>query len=764
MAKQRVKRATVASGNGAVTNGKVDKPARRQAPATSRRKMTDLVIVESPSKARTLERMLGPGYTVEASYGHIRDLPKSQLGIDLETFAPEYVVPDDSEKVARLLRRDAKSAERVWLASDLDREGEAIAWHVAQVTGAPKSKLRRVTFHEITPAAIAESFRKPRDIDMDLVNAQQARRVVDRLVGYKLSPLLWKKIRYGLSAGRVQSVALKLVVDREREIKAFTPEEYWTLDAVLRTAHGDVFPAEVATHKGHKLHVKDQADADRHRAALADVVYKVAKIERRESARNPAAPFTTSTLQQEASRKLGFSLKRTMVIAQQLYEGVPLGAAGEVGLITYMRTDSLHLAEGALKQAHNVLAREYGPEYTLEKPHHYRTKSKGAQEAHEAIRPTDLSRTPASIKRYLRPDQLKVYTLIWQRTLGSQMPPARYQSTRVDIEADGYVLRATGRKLLFDGYLRAYQEGSDQPEREVAPLPDVSEGEELKLLGLDATQHFTQPPPRFTEASLVKTLEEHGIGRPSTYAPTISTLIDRKYVRKEDRALVPEDVAFTVIAFLSEHFADIVDTGFTARMELDLDRIAEGEVEWAPVVRDFFTPFIARVEEKTESVKRSDVVEEATDKTCPKCGRPVIIKLGRYGRFYSCTGFVRGKKGQPLPPGACDYSAPLEGEAGPQMEILEGEICPDCGKPLARRRGRYGPFIGCTGYPDCKYIKKTQVRTGVTCPLCGQGELLQRRGKWKSVFFGCERYPECTFTAKELPASAPREPVEATPA
>jgi DNA topoisomerase I len=702
----------------------------------------DLVVVESPSKARTLERMLGSGYTVEASYGHIRDLPKSKLGIDLHTFAPDYVIPDDSEKVARQLRRDAKSADRVWLATDLDREGEAIAWHVADVTGAPASKLRRVTFHEITPGAIQEAFKKPRSIDMDLVNAQQARRVVDRLVGYKLSPLLWKKIRYGLSAGRVQSVALRLIVDREREISAFTPQEYWTLEAVLQDRAGDAFTAEVITHKGHKLQIGDQAHADRHRAALADAVYRVASIEKRETSRNAAAPFTTSTLQQEASRKLGFSLKRTMVIAQQLYEE---------GHITYMRTDSLHLAETALRQARDVLVAEYGREYALEKPRHYRTKSKGAQEAHEAIRPTDLSHIPQALRKSLKPDQLKVYTLIWQRTLASQMPSARYEQTRLDVEADGYVLRANGRRLLFDGFLRAYQEGTDEPEREIAPLPEVQQGEELKLLGLDATQHFTEPPPRFTEASLVKMLEEHGIGRPSTYAPTISTLLDRKYVRKDGRALIPEDVAYTVIDFLTAHFAEIVDTGFTARMEGDLDRIARGEVQWVPVVKDFFEPFIARVEEKTETVKRSEVTEEATDKTCPKCGRPLVIKLGRYGRFYSCTGFVRGKKGQPLPPGACDYSAPLEGEEGPKLEILEGEMCPLCGKPLARRRGRFGPFVGCTGFPECKYVKKQQVRTGVTCPLCAQGELVQRRGRGRSIFYGCERYPECTFTARELP-------------
>jgi DNA topoisomerase-1 len=710
----------------------------------------DLVVVESPTKARTLERMLGSGYKVEASYGHIRDLPKSKLGIDLKTFAPEYIVPDDSEKHARLLRKEAKNAPHIWLATDLDREGEAIAWHLADVIGGAKSKMRRVTFHEITPAAIAEAFKHPREIDQDLVNAQQARRVVDRLVGYTMSPLLWKKIRYGLSAGRVQSVALRLIVDREREIQAFKAEEYWSIEALLANHAGKSFAAEVIQHKGHKIHIGTGEAADKHRAALADAKYVVKSLEKRESSRNAAPPFTTSTLQQDASRKLGFSVKRTMVLAQQLYEGVSLGDM-PIGLITYMRTDSLHVAESALHQARDVITKEFGAEYALDKPRHYKTRSKGAQEAHEAIRPTDLSRTPTYVKKFLKPDQLKLYTLIWQRTLASQMAPARFENTRLDVDAGPYVLRANGRRVTFDGFIRVYAEGTDEPEKEIAPLPEVVAGEDLKLLGLDAAQHFTQPPPRYTEASLVKTLEEHGIGRPSTYAPTISTLTGRKYVRKEGRALVPEDVGFVVTDFLKEHFPDIVDNGFTARMELDLDRIAGGETEWVPVVRDFFTPFIKLVEEKTKSVKKSDITEEKTDRICPKCGRPVIIKLGRFGRFYSCTGFKRTKKGAPQPPGACDYSEPLEGQTEPQLEIIEGEMCPDCGKALARRRGRYGPFIGCTGYPDCKYIKKTQVKTGVVCPLCGQGELVQRRGRGRSLFYGCERYPECTFTARQLP-------------
>ncbi|HJW50194.1 MAG TPA: type I DNA topoisomerase [Candidatus Limnocylindria bacterium] len=710
----------------------------------------DLVVVESPTKARTLERMLGPGYKVEASYGHIRDLPKSKLGIDLKTFAPEYVIPDDSEKHARLLRKESKSAPHIWLATDLDREGEAIAWHLAEIIGGAKSKMRRVTFHEITPAAIADAFKHPREIDQDLVNAQQARRVVDRLVGYTMSPLLWKKIRYGLSAGRVQSVALRLIVDREREIQAFKAEEYWSIDALLANHAGESFSAEVIQHKGKKIHIGTGEAADKHRAALADAKYIVKSLEKRESSRNAAPPFTTSTLQQDASRKLGFSVKRTMVLAQQLYEGVSMGDM-PVGFITYMRTDSLHVAESALRQAKDVITKEFGAQYALDKPRHYKTRSKGAQEAHEAIRPTDLSRIPAYAKKYLKPDQLKLYTLIWQRTLASQMAPAKFENTRLDVDAGPYVLRANGRRVTFDGFIRVYAEGTDEPEKEIAPLPEVVAGEDLKLLALEATQHFTQPPPRFTEASLVKTLEEHGIGRPSTYAPTISTLTGRKYVRKEGRALIPEDVGFVVTDFLKAHFPDIVDLGFTARMELDLDRIAGGETEWEPVVRDFFTPFIKLVEEKTKSVKKSDITEEKTDKICPKCGRPVIIKLGRFGRFYSCTGFKRTKKGAPQPPGACDYSEPLEGQQEQQLEIIEGEMCPDCGKPLARRRGRFGPFIGCTGYPDCKYIKKTQVKTGVVCPLCAQGELVQRRGRGRSLFFGCERYPECTFTARQLP-------------
>ena len=482
----------------------------------------DLVVVESPTKARTLERMLGPAYKVEASFGHIRDLPKSKMGVNLKTFAPEYIVPDDSEKHARTLRREAKGANHVWLATDLDREGEAIAWHLADVIKVPKSKLRRVTFHEITPAAIDEAFKHPREIDQDLVNAQQARRVVDRLVGYTMSPLLWKKIRYGLSAGRVQSVALRLIVDREREITAFVPVEYWSLEAVLANHAGQTFTAEVIQHKGHKLEIHDGETAEKHRAALADAAYVVKSLEKRESGRNAAPPFTTSTLQQEASRKLGYSVKRTMVLAQQLYEGISMGASGSVGLITYMRTDSLHVAEGALKQARDVIVSEFGVPYALDKPRHYKTRSKGAQEAHEAIRPTDMARTPDRMKRFLKPDQLRLYTMIWQRAIASQMAPARFENTRMDIDAGQYMLRANGRRVLFDGFLRVYTEGTEEPEKEISPLPEVTAGEALKLLGLDASQHFTQPPARFTEASLVKTLEEHGIGRPSTYAPTIS--------------------------------------------------------------------------------------------------------------------------------------------------------------------------------------------------------------------------------------------------
>ncbi len=713
----------------------------------------NLVIVESPTKAKSISRMLGDDYVVEASYGHVRDLPKSKLGVDIATFEPEYVVPNDSKKVIATLKKLAKQSDRVWLATDLDREGEAIAWHIAEAAEIAPSKLRRVTFHEITPAAVKEAFRKPRAIDFHLVQAQQARRVLDRLVGYKISPLLWRKIRYGLSAGRVQSVALRLVVDREREIRAFVPEEYWTIVAALLTEAGELFSAELITHKGHKIRVKDEAQANRHRAALADATYSVAEVEKKDVHKNPSPPFTTSTLQQEAARKLGYSVKRTMVVAQQLYEGVELGeGAGPVGLITYMRTDSVHVAEGALRQAREVIARAYGDTYALAHPRHYKTRSKGAQEAHEAVRPTDFSRKPEQVKKYLSRDQLRLYTLVWQRAIASQMPAARLERTRIDVKADGYVLRATGQRIGFDGYRRVYLEGSDDPEQEIAPLPEVAVAAPLRVRGLDATQHFTQPPPRFTEASLVNTLEEHGIGRPSTYAPTISTLIDRKYVVRDKARLVPEDVGFVVTDFLKEHFPGIVDLGFTARMEEDLDKIARGEVEWVPVLREFFDPFIKQVEEKDREVKRSDVVEEKTDELCPECGRPLVIKLGRFGRFMSCSGYPD-----------CKYSRPLGDKAAVEPEIIEGEACAECGSPLARKRGRFGPFIGCTNYPTCKYVKRELQSTGVRCPQCSEGDVVRRRTKRGKFFYGCSRYPQCDYTTWTRPQGATPRHEEAGP-
>ncbi|TMD58544.1 MAG: type I DNA topoisomerase [Chloroflexi bacterium] len=705
-----------------------------------------LVIVESPTKARSIGRILGDGYVVEASYGHVRDLPKSKLGVDLETFQPEYVVPPDAKKRVAGIAKLAKSAGTVYLATDLDREGEAIAWHVLDAAKIPLSKARRVTFHEITPAAVRDAFKKPRAIDENLVNAQQARRVLDRLVGYKISPLLWRKIRYGLSAGRVQSVALRLVVDREREIQAFVAEEYWSIAAVLETLKGEIFTAELLSHHGHRIKIGNEADANKHRAALTDAAYSVAEIEKKEVHKNAAPSFTTSTLQQEASRKLGFSVKRTMVIAQQLYEGVELGDQGQVGLITYMRTDSVHVAESALRQTRDVIVSEFGEPYALAHPRHYKTRSKGAQEAHEAIRPTDSSHTPNAVRHFLSREQLRLYTLIWQRHVASQMAPALLERTRIDVGADGYVLRATGQKVAFDGYRRVYQEGTDDPEKEESPLPDVQPDDRLMLRGLDAQQHFTQPPPRYTEASLVKTLEENGIGRPSTYAPTISTLIARKYVVLEQRRLVPQDVGFVVTDFLKEHFPGIVDLSFTAHMEEDLDRIAGGEAQWVPVVREFFEPFIKLVEEKDRAIEKKDIVEEATDKVCPE-GHPMVIKLGRFGKFLSCSKYPEHKYRESL------------GEK-PKPEIIEGEVCPDCGSPLARKRGRYGPFIGCTNYPNCKYVKKEAQSTGVQCPQCTEGELVRRRGRGGKFFYGCSRYPKCDYTTWTRPAGA-KSPAEA---
>jgi DNA topoisomerase-1 len=733
----------------------------------------NLVIVESPTKAKTLERYLGSEFSVKASMGHIRDLPESKIGVDTErNFEPEFVVPDQKKKVVTALRQAQKRADDVWLATDFDREGEAIAYHLTQVLKVDPQTAKRVTFTEITRDAVREAFERPRSIDTGLVEAQQARRILDRLVGYNLSPLLWKKVRPGLSAGRVQSVALRLIVDREREIQRFKPREYWTVDARL-TPNGDdrAFTARLdqvgedrvkTPTERKKGIVLLESEAREHTANLERAAYRVAEVRRKETKRRPAPPFTTSTLQQEAGRKLGFSARKTMRVAQQLYEGVSLPGEGQTGLITYMRTDSTTIAETALREVRRVIASEFGQRYTLAKPRRYKTTSRGAQEAHEAIRPTQASRLPDHVADHLTGDQARLYRLIWQRTVASQMADAILDQVSVDVEATAenaprYVLRATGQTVTFDGFRRVYFESADDaPDQDAESiLPDLTADQVLRLLGLMPEQHFTQPPPRFTEASLVKELEKRGIGRPSTYAPTISNLQDRDYIRIEDRRLFPEDVAFVVVDMLLEWFPKVMDYEFTAHMEEELDDIAEGKIRWVQVLDEFFGPFEREVEKAEEQMERP---KEETGETCAKCaeeGRTppgnLVIKLGKAGRFVACDRWPE-----------CDYSRDLSGQERPEPELLD-ERCPECGKQLVKRVGRYGPFIGCSGYPDCRYIKREEQKTGVQCPKCKEegreppGELVVKRARRRrgSVFYGCNRYPECDFTVGQKPLLEP---------
>ncbi len=718
---------------------------KRSSPSTATDSTYNLVIVESPTKAKTIERYLGKGYKVLASRGHVRDLPKKELGVDVESnFEPRYEIIPESKKVVSDLKKAASSANEVYLATDYDREGEAIAWHIIEAAKIDPTKARRVTFTEITESAIQEAFRTPREIDSALVDAQQARRVLDRLVGYKLSPFLWSKVRRNLSAGRVQSVALRLIVDREREIQNFVSKEYWTVEARLRregAPDDEAFSAQLHKHKGKKPALDSESDARRHVKALSKASFRVGEIRKKQVRRNPPPPFTTSTLQQEASRKLGFTGSRTMAVAQQLYEGVELGSDGQVGLITYMRTDSVQLSREAVRGIVSEIAGRFGKEYLPAKPREYKTKSLGAQEAHEAIRPTDPAKDPESLRPYLSDDQFKLYRLIWQRTMACQMKEALFDKTSVDILADGdYLLRATGQVRTFDGFMRVYTEGTDEEGNEngAGDLPALSEGEPLVLLDLVPEQHFTQPPPRYTDATLIKALEEFGIGRPSTYAPTVSTLLDRGYIRRENKKLIPEETGFVVTDFLIEHFPDIVDVGFTARMEEDLDEIASRKREWVPVIRDFYEEFERNLQKKDSEIERH---LEETDEKCDSCGATMVVRLGRYGRFLSCSRYPECKNSKPL-------SRPEEPEP-------TGESCPECGKPLVRKQGRYGTFVGCSGYPECRYVKRENKSTGAICPECKKGELVERRSRKGKLFYSCDRYPDCKFASWKRPLAEP---------
>jgi DNA topoisomerase I len=736
----------------------------------------NLVIVESPAKAKTIERYLGPGYTVLASYGHVRDLPenpgKNQLGVDVDNdFAPVYEVVADRKKQLAAIQKAAAKSDLVYLATDLDREGEAIAWHVAEAANLNPATTRRVTFSEITESAIKKAFAEPRSIDQNLVDAQQARRVMDRLVGYTLSPLLWRKVRAGLSAGRVQSVAVRIVVDREREIRAFTAREYWTLKAVLVAPNGDTFEADLVRIDGKKPEIGDGETAEKHASAIRACHPVVTDVSVKKTNRNPAPPFTTSSLQQEASRKLGFSPKRTMSAAQRLYEGVETDD-GQVGLITYMRTDSVALSSGAMAEAARVIEERFGPEYTTPKGRTFKTKTRNAQEAHEAIRPTSFERDPDALAKRLASDEARLYRLIWQRAIASQMATKEQETTSVDLAADGdrpgvvYELRASATRTTFDGFSRVYTEGQDDQEEEAeCRLPALAKGDNTDVESVAPLQHFTEPPPRYTEASLIKALEEHGIGRPSTYAATISTIVDRGYVKVQERRLYPEPVGEVVTDLLVGHFGEFVDLEFTARMEDNLDDVADGKRAWVPVVRAFYTPFRARIDEKTKELKRADFTTRPSDELCSE-GHPMVIRLGRFGEFLACSMYPEHKETRELPGvGGNATGTAGEGSADGTGEPVAPEVCPKCGETdqgvLVQRRGRFGPFMGCSRYPECDYIKKdgppppAPLPFEASCPTCRQGHLVTRRARRTgSLFWGCSRYPTCRYTTSHEPIGA----------
>ena len=687
-----------------------------------------LIVVESPAKARTLAKILGKGYEVKASLGHVVDLPERKLGVDVEhDFAPEYVVKRDKKKVAKELEAAARRARRVLVATDPDREGEAIGYHVARLMKLDPNAPIRAEFHEITPRAIKEAIRRPRAIDLKKVDAQQARRVLDRLVGYNLSPLLSEKFRKrALSAGRVQSVALRLVVEREEEIEAFKPQEYWEVSAEFETDRAR-FAAQLYEVDGRRVREKrggkevflltSEAEARAVEARAREAgVYRVAAVETKERQKKAPPPFTTSTLQQAASSRLGWSAGRTMRVAQRLYEGVDLGGE-RVGLITYMRTDSTRVAPEAVKEARGFIAKAFGKAYLPEKPPAYRAK-KGAQDAHEAIRPTSVERTPEKVRPYLTDEEAKLYELVWRRFVASQMKPARYRHTAARLEAAGLVFRASGSELVFDGYLRVW--GRDEEER---ALPALQVGEAARLFDLALEQKFTQPPPRYTDATLVKTLEELGIGRPSTYAPTIETLEKRAYVEREGRALKPTPLGREVVGFLKEHFPRVLAYDFTAQMEEELDRVEEGKRPWPEAVRVFFEPFM----EEFEKVPR---------KTCPVCGRPLELKVGRFGAFLGCTGYPE-----------CTYTEPLEERR--EAEPI-GETCPKCGAELVRKWGRYGPFIACSRYPECDYTRDEAPSTGITCPKCGVGEIVAKKSRKGRTYWRCSE-TSCDFVVFDPP-------------
>ena len=716
---------------------------------------TPLIIVESPAKAKTLGRFLGKDYEIRASMGHIRDLPKSTLGIDIEhAFKPEYVTIPGKEATIKDLKAAAKNASEILLASDPDREGEAIAWHLAHILKLKDP--RRIELHEITKSAVEKALEALRPMNQDLVDAQQARRVIDRLVGYKLSPLLWKKIRKGLSAGRVQSVAVRLVCEREEEIEKFVPVESWTLDAMLAKSDlpARIFAARFIGKRGteEKIELTQEGQVRDIMAQLDGATYRVLSVETKDAMRNAPQPYKTSTLQQEGSSRLRFKPSRTMRVAQELYEGVELGSQGATGLITYMRTDSFRISEDAVRLTRAFITERYGPTYVRRDRAEWKAKGP-VQDAHEAIRPTDVERTPDSVRNYLSPDQYRLYRLIWQRFVASQMSAARFAQTRVDISGGDYLFRAAGSVLVFKGFYEVWERDNENDEEK--ELPQLTVDELLELRELKPEQHFTQPPPRYTEASLIKALEELGIGRPSTYAPTVEVIQARHYVQQEERRLRPTELGKTVNTWLIEHFPDIVDASFTADMEEELDDVEEGRRPWVPIVREFYKPF-AKTLAKAEGSPRVKVPMRETGEDCPKCkqeGRAgrLVYRMSRLGEFIGCSLYPE-----------CDYIQGKDGQDKSTPPTETGEMCPKCGKPLVNRTGRRGPFVACSGYPKCRYVKREiqpeDIVEGRVCPNCGK-PLLNRKGRY-GQFIGCSGYPDCKYIeGGKRTVSAPAPPL-----
>lgn len=722
-----------------------------------------LIIVESPAKAKTLKKFLGKNFQVLASYGHVRDLLPKEGAVEPDNqFAMHYQLIEKNEAHVKAIVAAVKKAGALYLAPDPDREGEAIAWHIYEILkekkALSKKPIHRVVFHEITKRAILEAIEHPRELSMDYVNAQQARRALDYLVGFNLSPLLWRKVRRGLSAGRVQSPALRLIVEREQEIEKFEPQEFWTIAATAETQSQQSLLPKLIEYQNEKLSqfsITTAEVADKIRGDLlkqAQGKMTVTKVEKKQRQRNPAAPFTTSTLQQEAIRKLGFTAQYTMRTAQQLYEGIDTGE-GAVGLITYMRTDSVHLAQEAIEEVRGYIKEYFGKENLPEKARVYKTRAKNAQEAHEAIRPTSVYRTPESIKQALTPQQFKLYSLIWKRTVASQMIHATMNTVAIDLQcgqADRF--RATGSVIANPGFIAVYQETSDDKKTEdddEKMLPHLEEGDVLQLLDIQNEQHFTEPPPRYTEASLVKALEELGIGRPSTYASIISTLQHREYVELDQKRFKPTDVGRIVNRFLTEYFTQYVDYDFTAKLEDELDAVSRGEKGWIPLLDAFWSPFHARVEEVNATVNRKDVTHEALDESCPQCGKKLDIRLGKRGRFIGCTGYPD-----------CDYTRNLNesaDEAAAAPDVIEGRKCPECNSDLILRQGRYGKFIGCSNYPKCKHIEPLvkPKDTKVECPECHQATLLERKSRYGKLFYSCARYPDCKYATWNPPLAEP---------